>query len=139
MHDKNGQGIAAPQLGIDLQIIAFEFSEKDFDNAVKYYGLPETQKRGMRVYPLTVFVNPELRVIDFKKTAFEEGCLSLPNRIGFVERYEAVEIKGYDENGEWRSIKLDGWMARIAQHEVHHLKGLLISDYFVTKRKKYWR
>lgn len=138
MRGNRGQGIAASQVGIDLQIIVFEFSQQDYDAAVQCYGHAETAKREMRTYPLTVLVNPKLRVTNFDKTLFEEGCLSL-SKTGLVERFREVEVEGYDASGERKCLRFDGWMARIVQHEVHHLKGLLITDYFITKRKsRFW-
>lgn len=140
MRENHGQGIAAPQVGFDVQIIVFEFSQQDYDAAVSYYGQSEVAKREIRTYPLTILVNPKLRVTNFDKVTYEEGCLSLSSsNTGLVERFREIEIEGYDNLGERKHLRLDGWMARIVQHEIHHLKGLLISDCFVEKkRSKYW-
>jgi len=134
-----GQGIAAPQVGSDLRIIAVEFSPVDYENAVRYYGEREVACREMRVFPLTILVNPRLRVVDFETTVFEEGCLSLDSVTGLVRRFKAVEIEGLDERGETQTIRTTGWTARIFQHELHHLKGLLISDYFIKKPRGWLR
>ena len=139
MRANRGQGIAAPQVGVGLRVIAVEFSAQDYENAVSYYGEQEVARREMRVFPLTVLVNPTMRVVDFDSTVFEEGCLSLGTLFGPVKRFKGVEIEGLDERGEAQTIRASGWTARILQHEMHHLKGLLIPDYFVKKSRGWLR
>ena len=57
-----------------------------------------------------------------------EGCLSIPGLLGEVERYEAIQIKGLNRYGKPQKLKVDGWMARIFQHEIDHLNGVLFTD-----------
>ena len=135
MEKYGGQGFAAPQLGIDLQVLVAQFTERDMDLAVQSYGKNGVQKRKMSIKPLHVLVNPKLKITNFNKTVFQEGCLSIENTVGFAERYKEVEIEGYNESGDHVIVRADGWFARILQHEMHHLKGLLITDYFVDQRK----
>lgn len=136
MEKYRGQGFAAPQLGIDLQVIVAQFTERDMELAVERYGKSGVKKREMNIKPLHVLVNPKLKITNFNKTVFQEGCLSIENTVGFVERYKEVKIEGYNESGNHVIVRADGWFARILQHEMHHLNGLLITDYFVDQRKR---
>ena len=136
MRENYGQGLAAPQVGSNLCLIVVEFADEDYKNCINYYGQREVEKRGMKIFPLTVLVNPIMRVVDFDKTTFEEGCLSL-TATGLVERFKIVEMEALDRYGNNVQFRVDGWMARIFQHEMHHLKGLLISDYFVQKSRSW--
>lgn len=138
MQEHGGQGLAAPQVGIDVQLIVFQFTEDDYQNALKCYGKHGVQKREMRVFPLTVLVNPKMKVSDFNRTVFEEGCLSLQRTVGKVERYKTISVEGLNEHGEIIQFNATGWMARILQHEIHHLKGILISDCFVKMKSRHW-
>lgn len=136
MRENYGQGLAAPQVGSNLRLIIVEFADEDYKNCVNYYGQREVEKRGMKIFPLTVLVNPTMCVVDFDKTTFEEGCLSLTTT-GLVERFKKIEMEALDRHGNNVKFWVDGWTARIFQHEMHHLKGLLISDYFVQKSKSW--
>ena len=136
MRENYGQGLAAPQVGSNLRLIVVEFAGEDYKNSVDYYGTREVEKRDMKIFPLTVLVNPTMRVVDFETTTFEEGCLSLA-ATGLVERFKKVEMEALDRHGNNIKFTVDGWTARIFQHEMHHLKGLLISDYFIQKSKNW--
>ena len=138
MHTNKGQGIAAPQVGVDLQVIAIEFTERDIEMATKMFGRNEVEKRQMRLFPLHIFINPKMKVLNYESTYFEEGCLSILGTVGIVPRYREVELKYINEKGDNLSMKFDGWLARLVQHEMHHLKGFLIVDFFVTK-KSLWK
>eukprot|EP00111_Clytia_hemisphaerica_P004020 TCONS_00011524-protein len=139
MKENYGQGLAATQVGYNLKLIIVEFAEEDYKNSVEYYGQREVEKRDMRIFPLTVLVNPKMRVLDFDTTLFEEGCLSLPMTTGDVERFKKIEMEGLDRYGNPVKFVSSGWTARVFQHEMHHLKGLLIIDYFLHKSKNWLR
>ncbi|GAB0100459.1 Peptide deformylase [Sergentomyia squamirostris] len=117
-------GISAPQVGVPLRVVAFEFTKKYMQN----YGVEVAKTRNMQLLPLTLLVNPKLKVTDFTKQTFPEGCGSLAGFTADVTRYSAVEVTGFDQNGVRKTIQLDGWNARIAQHEMDHLEGVMFSD-----------
>ncbi|XP_055680055.1 peptide deformylase, mitochondrial-like [Lutzomyia longipalpis] len=117
-------GLAAPQVGIPLRVIVMEFPE-----AVMETYAPEIIKtRNMQLLPLTILVNPVLKVTDFTRKTFPEGCGSMTGFTADVARYAGVEVKGYDENGMQKTVRLEGWNARIAQHETDHLEGTIFID-----------
>ena len=103
----NGAGLAAPQLGQPLQIIVAK---------------PKVNKEAL------VLINPQIKKISRKKDVMKEGCLSLPNIVVPVERAVKIIVQGLDINGQSVKIKAKGLLARIIQHEVDHLEGILIVD-----------
>ena len=102
-HD--GVGIAAPQIGKNLQMAVVEVDENDrFD-----------------------LINPQ--IIDRKgKSVFVEGCLSIPHVFGTVERAEEITIRYYDRQGDEMEVTAYGYLARAIQHEIDHLNGVLFTD-----------
>lgn len=78
-------------------------------------------------------INPELTVTDYNKTIFEEACASVCGYTAEVPRYAAVTLTGLDRNGEKQELQLKGWNARIAQHEMDHLNGIVFTD--IMKRQ----
>jgi peptide deformylase len=108
-----GVGLAAPQVGVPWRVIVVEFGDEEDENVPpKLYAL----------------VNPE--IVRFSNETVEgvEGCLSIPEIAGEVERQEKVTIKGMNRNNQLVKIKASGWMARIFQHEIDHLDGILFTD-----------
>jgi peptide deformylase len=107
MKEEKGVGLAAPQVGVNKRIIIVFMD-------------------GKSVIPM---INPE--IIDYsKETEFgEEGCLSLPGKWGQVERYRQILVQYKDEKGDKRVLRLEGFNARIVQHEIDHLDGILFTDY----------
>jgi peptide deformylase len=75
-----------------------------------------------------VMINPEIVKASEEKVLGVEGCLSIPNIQGEVERHEAIQVKGLNRFGKPLKLKVDGWMARIFQHEIDHLNGVLFTD-----------
>ncbi|KAM8705904.1 hypothetical protein ACLKA7_010237 [Drosophila subpalustris] len=118
-------GIAAPQIGISLRIIAMEFKPSIRKE------LPEStyKARQMSELPLTVLINPQLAVTDYIKHKHPEGCMSVRGFSAEVERYAAVKLTGLDREGSATELELSGWNARIAQHEMEHLDGKLYTDH----------
>lgn len=104
----DGIGLAAPQVNRSLRIIVV--------NLEKSKG------------PLFVLFNPKIVSRSFKKVEIEEGCLSLPGIFGFVRRPKKVKLRAQNEKGEWLELEDDGWVSRIAQHEIDHTNGVLILD-----------
>jgi peptide deformylase len=73
-------------------------------------------------------VNPEIVKTSIETETGVEGCLSIPGLVGEVERKYAVHVRGYNRRGQPMKLKVDGWLARIFQHEVDHLNGVLFTD-----------
>ena len=121
MRDAPGVGLAAPQVNISEQLIVVEYSEDD-DDEEEAEEKPEKPKR------LFVMINPEITKTSEEKVMGVEGCLSIPGIQGEVERYEAIQVKGLNRFGKPLKLKVDGWMARIFQHEIDHLNGVLFTD-----------
>lgn len=113
LRDAPGVGLAAPQIGILEQVIVVEFGDEEDDT------LPSK---------LYAVVNPEIKRMSNEKVMGIEGCLSIPGIIGDVERSTSIVVKGQNRNGQKVKYKLNGWVARIFQHEVDHLSGILFTD-----------
>jgi len=122
-------GLAAPQIGISLRVFIISFGE----HLKKKYTPEIYAAREMTTMPLTVLINPEIKVIDHRRVTFEEGCASILGFVGEVARSYEVEVTALNENGEQKVHKLKGWNARIAQHENDHLNGLLFTDVMNVK------
>jgi peptide deformylase len=116
MRAANGAGLAAPQVGVAKRIAVIEVRE---GNPRYPYKPP---------IPLTVIVNPELTPLDDATFATNEGCLSMPNVRGDLERFETVWLRYLDRHGTRRSESYRGLTAGTFQHEVDHLDGILFVD-----------
>lgn len=110
MRAANGIGLAANQVGVSLQVMVIEVNTK----RVKI--------------PLHVMINPKILSLTGKVEVQTEGCLSLPKMEVDVPRFEAVKIKGQNAKGKPITIAAKGLFARIIQHEIDHLNGILISS-----------
>jgi peptide deformylase len=129
MRQAPGVGLAAPQIGVGLQVIVLEDTE-----ALMARLTPEHRsERGRRPFPLTVILNPELRVIEGERAVFFEGCLSVVGYTALVERALSVEVTGLTRDGEPFHWQVSGWPARILQHEVDHVRGTLYVDRMLTR------
>lgn len=108
-----GVGLAAPQVGVAQRVIVVE------------YGEDEDEDKPPRLY---VVVNPEIAEVSAETEMGVEGCLSIPDLVGEVERYRRIVVKGQNRRGQPIKLKLQGWVARIFQHEIDHLEGVLFTD-----------
>lgn len=124
MYHDRGIGIAAPQVGVSKQIFVLDLQEDD-DN-------PDRPKD---FYPLYM-VNPEIIWESEDKCIATEGCLSLPGEVIDVVRAEKIKLKYLDFHGIEQVMDMDGWLARAAQHELDHLKGITLDDYAKPLKKK---
>lgn len=104
-----GIGLAAPQVGFSVRIVIIAVQNKKM-----------------------VLINPEILNFSWRKEATEEGCLSVPGKWGVVKRSKIIKVKALDENGEVVKFKAKDLFARVIQHEVDHLNGVL----FITRTKK---
>jgi peptide deformylase len=115
MKHYGGIGIAAPQIGVDLQIALIDLSDMN--------------RYGEEVHlPLTAFVNPEITFLTEEEQGFWEGCLSVPGLRGFVERPNKIKVTYMNHKGEEQEIIAEGFLATVLQHELDHLKGILYID-----------
>jgi peptide deformylase len=124
MHEAPGVGLAAPQVGLALQLAVIEDRE-DYHKDVSEALLQERERKPV---PFHVIVNPVLEEVGDEKAEFFEGCLSLSGFSALVRRARAVRVACLDERGEAKVIEASGWYARILQHEVDHLNGALYID-----------
>jgi len=124
MHDAPGVGLAAPQVGYSLQLVVIE------DQAEFIQKLPPEQaaERERSPVPFHVLINPKLTLLGSQGAEFFEGCLSLAGFTAVVPRAKQVRVEGLNENAEPVIIDAGGWYARILQHEIDHLQGVLYLD-----------
>ncbi len=121
----DGVGLAAPQVGESLKI--FLVSEEA--NLIGSDGsLPEGHGTAKKKWRHFVFINPEMIKKSRGKIKMAEGCLSLPDKFGLVERREKISLSWLDESGKKQSRGFTGFFARVIQHEMDHLDGKLIAD-----------
>ena len=120
MRDAPGVGLAAPQVGVSERVIVVEYAE------------PEEVEEGeepKEVEPkLYVMVNPEIVKSSPDTVVGVEGCLSIPTLVGEVERAQEVRIRGFNRRGQPMKVKAEGWLARIFQHEIDHINGVVFTD-----------
>jgi peptide deformylase len=124
-----GVGLAAPQIGVGWQLIVVE----DDDDRASSLSEAERAERGRSALPLTAIVNPEIELLGDARATFFEGCLSISGWSALVPRALAVGVKGLTPAGEPLSLRLEGWPARILQHEIDHLRGVLYIDRMLSR------
>jgi peptide deformylase len=112
MRARNGAGIAAPQIGVSLRVVIFEVTQNP-----RY---PQAEP-----VPYTVLVNPLLEPMGDARDDAWEGCLSVPGLRGVVSRHENLRYRGFDLEGNTIDRRVSGFHARVVQHEVDHLDGIL--------------
>jgi peptide deformylase len=129
MRDAPGVGLAAPQIGEPLQLVVIE-DRPEYLKSVTPERLAMLERRAV---PFHVLVNPRLTRKDAGEARFFEGCLSFAGFVGIVPRALEVHVDALDERGEPVSIDARGWYARILQHEVDHLDGVVCIDRMYTR------
>jgi len=116
MHDtmeaEDGAGLAAPQIGVSLQVVIFGVKK-----SVRY---PDAED-----VPYTVLINPVVNPLTQETEEDWEGCLSVPGMRGMVPRFSKIDYQGYDQYGNSINRNVDGFHARVVQHECDHLQGIL--------------
>ena len=120
MRQAPGVGLAAPQVGESTRLIVVEYGDEDNEE------IPPK---------LYVMANPDITRTSPETLLGTEGCLSIPGIQGDVERFEALTVKGLNRHGHPMTVKAKGWLARIFQHEIDHLDGVL----FVDRAEKLWK
>ncbi len=129
MHEAPGVGLAAPQLGLALQLAVIE-DRKEYHKDVSEGLLQERERRPV---PFHVIVNPAIEEMGEEKAEFFEGCLSLSGYSALVARARRVRVSCLDDRGQLQTIEASGWYARILQHEIDHLNGTLYIDRMRTR------
>ena len=112
MAQLNGAGLAAPQIGVPLRVVIFGVTENP-----RYPDIEPV--------PDTVLINPVLTPLSGEEEEGWEGCLSVPGMRGWVPRFKKLRYAGYDERGRRFQREVEGFHARVVQHEVDHLDGVL--------------
>ena len=112
MAQLDGAGLAAPQIGVDLRVVIFG-------------GISNPRYPDAPVVPDTVLINPELVPLSDEEEEGWEGCLSVPGLRGWVPRWRCLRYTGFDETGQRFERTVDGFHARVVQHECDHLDGVL--------------
>lgn len=113
MREAPGVGLAAPQVAVPLRLIVVEYGDDEDENVAK---------------KLYVVANPEIVERSEETELGIEGCLSVPGLIGEVERNLKITVKGQNRQGKPVKIKAQSWLARIFQHEIDHLDGIVYTD-----------
>lgn len=142
LRDAPGVGLAAPQIGMSLQLIVIE------DRVEYHKGIPEEDltQREREPVPFHVIINPKLQLLSEEDVEFFEGCLSVPGFTAIVPRARRVRVEGMNHQGEPLRIDAQGWYARILQHEIDHLQGTLYIDRMQSRSfssldnyNRYWK
>lgn len=115
-----GVGLAAPQVGVSSRVIVVEYGDEEDEEAPK---------------KLFTLINPEISFPSEEKVVGIEGCLSVPGLLGEVDRYTNVIVRGKNRQGKPVKITAEGWLARVFQHEIDHLDGILYPD----RATKVWK
>ena len=142
MHGAPGVGLAAPQIGIALQLAVIE----DKPEYMRDAPAEVLKERERKPVPFHVIINPKITFHKGAQREFFEGCLSLAGFTAVVERAGRVKVDCLDHRGEPKVIEASGWYARILQHEIDHLHGTLYIDRMHTRSfmsvdnfNRYWK
>ena len=124
MYDAPGVGLAAPQVGLALQVAVIEDKPENMKDAPAEF----IKERERKPVPFHVLINPKITLEGAADVAFFEGCLSLPGLTAVVPRARQVRVDCLDHKGNSKVIEASGWYARILQHEIDHLHGTVYVD-----------
>jgi peptide deformylase len=132
-----GVGLAAPQVGVSDRLIVIEYAEppeEDLEHAEDPEndgGTPPPERKPVKP-KLYVMANPEIVKTSTEVISGVEGCLSIPGLVGEVERFSTVHVRGLNRRGQPMKVRAEGWLARIFQHEVDHINGVVFPDRATT-------
>ncbi|WP_424630582.1 peptide deformylase [Bradyrhizobium sp. SYSU BS000235] len=119
-----GVGLAAPQIAVPLRLFVIE----DTEDRMQHLSVEQRRDRHRHPHPFEAVINPTWRATSARIAIEPEGCLSIPGFRADIPRFWAIEAEGYTAKGERKRWSLEGWPARIFQHEIDHLDGLLLTD-----------
>lgn len=125
MHDAGGVGLAAPQVAISQRVLVIQLP--DDDESKEEYG----EDAGV----LFTIINPEIVKASAEVVEGVEACLSIPGYFGRIDRHVAVTVQAQDRTGKQIRIKARDWLARVFQHEIDHLNGVL----YIDNAKEVWK
>ena len=114
MHEYDGVGLAGPQVHVGLRVAVLE--------------VPASDERAREAVPLTVLVNPVVTPLGEDKEQAWEGCLSIPELRGVVPRWKRLRLEALDRKGQPYTMEVEGFLARVIQHECDHLEGGVYLD-----------
>jgi len=143
MRQAPGVGLAAPQVGVSQRVIVVEVAEANEDGGGEQSAIeaaaepavdPAAEPAAPRPTKLYALVNPEITRHSGELEPGTEGCLSIPGYLGEVERFSWATVKALDRHGKPFKLKVRGWPARVFQHEIDHLDGVL----FIDRAKRLW-
>jgi len=124
-----GVGLAAPQVGVAERLIIVEYAEPPEVEAEAGATGPAPDQPVPEVKPkLYVIANPVIMKTSTETILGVEGCLSIPGLVGEVERYQGVHVTGLSRRGQLMKVRAEGWLARIFQHEIDHINGVVFPD-----------
>ena len=143
MQDAPGVGLAAPQVGVPIQLAVIEDRE-DYHRNLTPEQLKERERKPV---PFHVIINPKITQLERDGPAeFFEGCLSMAGYTAIVPRARHVRVECLDHKGHTRTINASGWYARILQHEIDHLQGTIYTDRMYPRSlmtvehvQRYWK
>jgi peptide deformylase len=142
MHDAPGVGLAAPQVGIPLQLAVIEDRPENMKDAPSEF-LKERERKPVGFHAI---INPKITLLTTPEMEFFEGCLSFAGFTAVVPRSRQVRVECLDHNGKAQTIEATGWYARILQHEIDHLQGTVYIDRMhprtlmsVENFNRYWK
>ena len=124
MYHAKGVGLAAPQIGLSIRLFVMDTIQIDDEDAGKENGVK------------AVFINAQKLEESGKSWSYEEGCLSIPELRGEVERPETIRLRYMNERFEWKEATFDGINARVIQHEYDHTEGILFIDKLKPLKKQ---
>lgn len=144
----DGVGLAAPQINEPLQIFIVSAEAEEIDTLAKLPKIQEKKEIGIhgegpyekRTWQYYVFINPIIKTVSRRKADGTEGCLSVPGKFGKVSRHQKITVEAYDEHGKKFIRGASNFFARVMQHELDHLQGILFIDnarnLFEVEKKK---
>ncbi len=142
MHDAPGVGLAAPQIGLGLQLTVIEDKPENLKDAPAEL----LKERERKAVPFHVLINPKITLEGPADVEFFEGCLSLAGFTALVPRARKVKVEYLDHKANAKVIEASGWYARILQHEIDHLQGTVYIDRMYTRTlmtgdnfNRYWK
>jgi peptide deformylase len=119
-----GVGLAAPQIAVPLRLFVIE----DTQERMSHLSAEQQKTRNRYPFPFEAVINPVWCATSPEMVIETEGCLSIPGLKADIPRYWAIEIEGFQPNGQRKTWSVKGWPARIFQHEIDHLDGRLLTD-----------
>ncbi|MCX6544863.1 MAG: peptide deformylase [Acidobacteria bacterium] len=129
MIEYNGVGLAAPQVREDLRIFV---ARVDADNEEDEEGAERAERRPASTSDVIVIINPEITPVGRRMVEDWEGCLSIPDLRGRVQRHRDIKMRAFNREGQRLEIEATGYVARVMQHEADHLDGVLFLDRMKT-------